>query len=529
MNALVLESMMVASMTATLFAIILCMFATDSRVLMCMTAAQTCSHVMLTIRWNRLVLLEVCNLLYVICLLLGSAEGLLGIFNLILLLGSTWFVSCGCRSVEQEERRAFLEIAKQKVLRFQSDFQLSRMQQASPEHDPMPQSKLSCDNSSMASDARSVYVFEMARLLDKMDTVEDKDTAVSKLIGLMRGMAVDEHWFIDSESIQLLPDKHLGNGSYGIVIPGRMHGFAVAVKAARKTTGAARLKALAIELRIFRRLRHPCIVQFHGACFDVERAEIAVVEELVDGLPLDRFVNNSSPTQHPKEVWRHVLLCVCMALRYMHNLTPEVVHGDLKPSNVLIESKTFTSKLIDFGLSRVIQKGMGALGGTAIYASPEVFLREDASPAADVFSFGRLAFFVLTGEKPMKGFSKDDLQEFAQRGVVPRLAWPDTCAEADLEVYKETLEPCLRVAPQDRVTSKDLHVLIWAWPVDPTFDIAQHSFLYSQSATTDSTGLMLDPSAELDQGAECWCDILSSARGEKLQEPNGKLVQPLQL
>lgn len=71
--------------------------------------------------------------------------------------------------------------------------------------------------------------------------------------------------------------------------------------------------------------------------------------------------------------------------------SPCVVHRDIKPSNVMLDS-SFTAKLGDFGLARLIDHSLGAhttmLAGTMGYMDPECAVTSRASAESDVYSFG---------------------------------------------------------------------------------------------------------------------------------------------
>ena len=60
-------------------------------------------------------------------------------------------------------------------------------------------------------------------------------------------------------------------------------------------------------------------------------------------------------------------LDIAHALLYLHNLSPPIVHGDLKPGNVFVECREgqMQTKLADFGLARRITVSAPTMGGTA--------------------------------------------------------------------------------------------------------------------------------------------------------------------
>jgi len=120
----------------------------------------------------------------------------------------------------------------------------------------------------------------------------------------------------------------------------------------------------------------------------------------------------------PQALAAHILLQVARALAYAHGKTdPEgaplgIVHRDVSPANVLV-SWEGEIKLTDFGIARMRQEGpvltaAGMLRGKVPYMSPEQVAGEPLGPATDVFSFGVLAWELLTGQRPFDGES--DLQ-----------------------------------------------------------------------------------------------------------------------
>lgn len=103
-----------------------------------------------------------------------------------------------------------------------------------------------------------------------------------------------------------------------------------------------------------------------------------------------------------------VLGACCEALEYAHSMG--IVHGDLKPSNVLVTADDDV-KLIDFGSARtpnVVSDNTTDLSAaaTVAYASPQVLAGSDVEPRDDVFSLACLSYWVLSqGCHPFGGKS----------------------------------------------------------------------------------------------------------------------------
>ncbi|MBF0446990.1 MAG: CHASE2 domain-containing protein [Magnetococcales bacterium] len=201
--------------------------------------------------------------------------------------------------------------------------------------------------------------------------------------------------------------KILGQGSIGTVFLGRApeDNRQVAVKIIPLTEifEAAVLekacKRFAKILKVTKGLNHPNIVNVtqggerYGQAF--------FVMDYLPGQSLSTFLEKKNLL--PVSLVIQIIAKVAMALDYAHQ--KGVVHGDLKPSNVLFDQPSRGVKVTNFSLSGLIKMEGGRLvtirsQATPYHLSPECARGEEADSRSDLFSLGVLFYRMLTGEVP---------------------------------------------------------------------------------------------------------------------------------
>jgi serine/threonine protein kinase len=91
---------------------------------------------------------------------------------------------------------------------------------------------------------------------------------------------------------------------------------------------------------------------------------------------------------------------ITQGVRYLHAADPQVIHGDLKAANILVD-KRFRAKVADFGMSQ--KHNLGGTG-TPYWMGPELLRRETSNTAAsDVYSFGIILYEVYSRRDPYEG------------------------------------------------------------------------------------------------------------------------------
>ena len=174
-------------------------------------------------------------------------------------------------------------------------------------------------------------------------------------------------------------------------------------------------------------LHHPHIVQVLD--MGEESGEIFIEMEYVDGWDLGRILDavEADGARIPLSLALLMLLGVADALAYAHAASGEdgrplgLVHRDISPSNVMIGRQGLV-KLLDFGIAAVGRDHeVAGRGGKYAWMAPEQARGEVATPKSDLFALGMVAWEVLTGTHPFRGYSEAQTSERIQTEVLPRL------------------------------------------------------------------------------------------------------------
>src|SRR5258708_28547844 len=191
----------------------------------------------------------------------------------------------------------------------------------------------------------------------------------------------------------------IGTGANGRVARAHdpMIGRLVAIKLFAKelATGEARLRFLQ-EARVVGQLSHPSIITLHDMGIEAATQTPYLLIEFLDGQPLDRILDRGS-VPYPRAC--AIVAEVACALGAAHR--KGVIHGDVKPANVLITDDGRV-KLMDFGMARLASRDSAAtpLSGTPAYWRPQQILGKPHDPRSDLFSLGFLLYELVTGTRP---------------------------------------------------------------------------------------------------------------------------------
>jgi phosphate transport system substrate-binding protein len=221
-----------------------------------------------------------------------------------------------------------------------------------------------------------------------------------------------------SSNVRALPAGTVISGGYRIVKVLAAGGMGTVYEAEQITTGAQRavkvmhgqfagddsLRARFVrEARLAASIPSDHVAQVLDAGHDEVSGALYIVLELLEGTTLSREVRTRGAFAWPDVL--EVMRQIAHALAAAHSRG--IVHRDLKPANIFLSRSRSAGlpvmvKVLDFGIAKAVagaQEASGVVLGTPAWMAPEqTSVDVPIGPPADVWSFGLLAFLLLTGQ-----------------------------------------------------------------------------------------------------------------------------------
>ena len=201
------------------------------------------------------------------------------------------------------------------------------------------------------------------------------------------------------------------------------------------------------EVIAARKIVHPAIIRVHDLHEDAEALLFSM--EYFEGKDGKYLLRDRGRFEFPEAV--EVVTQVCDGLERAH--AEGVVHGDVKPHNVLI-AEDGTVKIVDFGMARVnTLAGITAHSmvlGTPEYAAPELFTDRFMDARADVYSTGVLLYELVTGKLPFRGKTPYEVIHLKTQSAPPS---PRQHLESIPGWLAAVIEKAMASNPEDRFQS----------------------------------------------------------------------------
>ncbi len=253
----------------------------------------------------------------------------------------------------------------------------------------------------------------------------------------------------------------IGKGGMGEVYRAILNGPAgfqkeVAVKLLHESVSSEKArKELVAEARLGGMFKHINLVEVQDLGSINDR--LFVVMEMVDGVTLKNLIRQRRLTP---QATLEIALQVCSGLDYAHKLSVggkwlELVHCDLKPSNILISNSGIV-KIADFGIAHAVgyTDDIDGIRGTPSYMSPEQTRNDAMTAQSDIFSLGLCLFEAFVGRKLLRAKSLPEMAKLIRNAEKVLIEAENVAAlRAIHPQLLDVLRPCLYADPKRRYTS----------------------------------------------------------------------------
>ncbi|PRQ37555.1 putative non-specific protein-tyrosine kinase RLK-Pelle-RLCK-XV family [Rosa chinensis] len=259
-------------------------------------------------------------------------------------------------------------------------------------------------------------------------------------------------------------DNMLGEGGFGSVYWGKTtDGLQIAVKKLKAMNSKAEME-FAVEVEVLGRVRHKNLLGLRGYYAGADQR--LIVYDYMPNLSILSHLHGQFANEVQLDWKRRIKIAIGSAegLLYLHHeVTPHIIHRDIKASNVLLDSD-FEPLVADFGFAKLIPEGVSHMTtrvkGTLGYLAPEYAMWGKVSEGCDVYSFGILLLELVTGRKPIEklpGGIKRTITEWAEplitKGKWKELADPKLRGSFDEAQLKQAINVaamCVKSEPEKR-------------------------------------------------------------------------------
>jgi predicted Ser/Thr protein kinase len=280
--------------------------------------------------------------------------------------------------------------------------------------------------------------------------------------------------------------RELGRGGMGIVYLARDvqldRDVAIKVLPTHLARDAVARERFVREARMAAGLSHPNIVPIHRV--GEAGGFVFFVMSFVEGETLGERLRTRGPLP-PADATR-MLREVAWALAYAHGRG--IVHRDVKPDNILLETGTGRAMVTDFGIAHggkdpVTTTDPGKITGTAHFMSPEQAASEPVDGRSDIYALGVVGYLAVSGRLP---FETSNLPALLLKQATEEAPSVMRAAPGLPPALGAAIDRCLERAPEERFADGEAlaEALVPATETRPALPMSLRAWLGSTNPAT---------------------------------------------
>jgi eukaryotic-like serine/threonine-protein kinase len=162
---------------------------------------------------------------------------------------------------------------------------------------------------------------------------------------------------------------------------------------------------LASEGKLLRRLHHIGLPRIHRVLNDDKNNRVYLLMDYIAGQDLETLRHQQPENLFPWIEVMSIMAPIITVVTYLHRQQPPIIHGDIKPVNIIRPKEDIRVVLVDFGMLKVCDPDSTTDADRYCYRAPEQY-NGSIDERTDMYALGATCYTVVTGKLPPDASSR---------------------------------------------------------------------------------------------------------------------------